>query len=507
MAVGARPRGAGARRATCCRHRPTGAGTDERAARARDRLPARQPRARRGRARLHGRRCRRPACRWRPRRSSPEPPVEQRGAGPAAAEQRGVRRGRDARRRASPRSTCCASTPTQVREFAERVGEETLRRATRSGSGRGRPTSVPERWDASFDLVDEIWVYSTLRRREPRARGRAECPWSSCRCRCRARPRPARRCRFELPRRLPVPVHVRLLLDARAQEPARAGRGVHARVRARRGPELLLKTINARVPPRGARAPAPRDRRPRRHPARRRVRSSRESATRCSQRADCYVSLHRSEGFGLTLAESMALGKPVIATGYSGNTDFMTPANSYLVDWTLTEVGPERRALPGRRGSGPSPSLEHAAAHAARGLRRPRGVRRARRARRRRHRRLAEPRGGRRDRAQAARPDRPPPQGRAARGGRGAAPGRRLRAPARVRPQRRRPRRGEGRRAARAVPRAAPVHGLRARARPRARRRRCGGSRSSSTATAPPGRASRPASSAGSTRSAGRWRR
>ena len=50
-------------------------------------------------------------------------------------------------------------------------------------------------------------------------------------------------------------------------------------------------------------------------------------------RADCYVSLHRSEGFGLTLAESMALGKPVIATGYSGNTDFMTPANSYLVDW------------------------------------------------------------------------------------------------------------------------------------------------------------------------------
>ena len=47
--------------------------------------------------------------------------------------------------------------------------------------------------------------------------------------------------------------------------------------------------------------------------------------------ADAYVSLHRSEGFGLTMAECMMLGKPTIATAYSGNLDFMTPENSYLV--------------------------------------------------------------------------------------------------------------------------------------------------------------------------------
>ncbi len=47
---------------------------------------------------------------------------------------------------------------------------------------------------------------------------------------------------------------------------------------------------------------------------------------------DCYVSLHRSEGLGLTMAEAMGLEKPVIATGYSGNLDFMTPENSYLVE-------------------------------------------------------------------------------------------------------------------------------------------------------------------------------
>ena len=55
---------------------------------------------------------------------------------------------------------------------------------------------------------------------------------------------------------------------------------------------------------------------------------------------DCYVSLHRSEGYGLTIAEAMALGKPVIATAYSGNLDFMTPENSYLVDYVTARVPP-----------------------------------------------------------------------------------------------------------------------------------------------------------------------
>ena len=50
---------------------------------------------------------------------------------------------------------------------------------------------------------------------------------------------------------------------------------------------------------------------------------------------DCYVSLHRSEGFGLSIAEAMALRKPVIATHYSGNTDFMNEENSFPVPYTL----------------------------------------------------------------------------------------------------------------------------------------------------------------------------
>ena len=55
--------------------------------------------------------------------------------------------------------------------------------------------------------------------------------------------------------------------------------------------------------------------------------------------ADCYVSLHRSEGLGLTISEAIALGVPVIATGYSGNLDFMTDANANIVPMHRVKVG------------------------------------------------------------------------------------------------------------------------------------------------------------------------
>ena len=68
----------------------------------------------------------------------------------------------------------------------------------------------------------------------------------------------------------------------------------------------------------------------------------------------------RAEGFGLTLAEAMAIGKPAIATGYSGNVDFMNNENSYLVDYTIGRVGPECEIYP-PEGEWADPSVEHAA--------------------------------------------------------------------------------------------------------------------------------------------------
>jgi glycosyltransferase involved in cell wall biosynthesis len=50
---------------------------------------------------------------------------------------------------------------------------------------------------------------------------------------------------------------------------------------------------------------------------------------------DILISLHRAEGFGLAPAEMMYLGKPVVATGWSANTDFMTTENSFPVRYSL----------------------------------------------------------------------------------------------------------------------------------------------------------------------------
>jgi glycosyltransferase involved in cell wall biosynthesis len=75
--------------------------------------------------------------------------------------------------------------------------------------------------------------------------------------------------------------------------------------------------------------------------------------------SNCYVSLHRSEGFGLPMAEAMFLGKPVIATGYSGNLEFMNVDNSFLVKFRLVEL--QRDFGPYKKGNvWAEPDIEHA---------------------------------------------------------------------------------------------------------------------------------------------------
>jgi len=71
---------------------------------------------------------------------------------------------------------------------------------------------------------------------------------------------------------------------------------------------------------------------------------SRADARALTACADIVVSLHRAEGFGLVPAEAMLCGKPVIATGWSGNTDYMTDANAILIPGHLTPAR-EHRAL------------------------------------------------------------------------------------------------------------------------------------------------------------------
>lgn len=77
---------------------------------------------------------------------------------------------------------------------------------------------------------------------------------------------------------------------------------------------------------------------------------------------DCFVSLHRSEGFGRGMAEAMLLGKPVVATGYSGNLEFMNDRNSCLVRYRLIEVG-EDNYPHGENQVWADPDIEHAVSH------------------------------------------------------------------------------------------------------------------------------------------------
>jgi glycosyltransferase involved in cell wall biosynthesis len=65
----------------------------------------------------------------------------------------------------------------------------------------------------------------------------------------------------------------------------------------------------------------------------------RDEVTSLIKACDCFVSLHRSEGFGLGPAEAMSLGKPAIVTNWSGNIDYMTEDNSIAIDYELVKLG------------------------------------------------------------------------------------------------------------------------------------------------------------------------
>jgi glycosyltransferase involved in cell wall biosynthesis len=103
------------------------------------------------------------------------------------------------------------------------------------------------------------------------------------------------------------------------------------------GPRLLIKSVNRTAAPREwARLQVAAEGRPDIV-----IRDGYEAEAQqreLTAACDCYVSLHRAEGYGLVLAEAMAAGKPVIGTAYSGNLEFMTPDTSVLVPYELERV-------------------------------------------------------------------------------------------------------------------------------------------------------------------------
>jgi glycosyltransferase involved in cell wall biosynthesis len=80
------------------------------------------------------------------------------------------------------------------------------------------------------------------------------------------------------------------------------------------------------------------------------------------QAADCLVSLHRAEGYGLALAEAMRLGRPIVATGWSGNMDFMDASCALLVPHRLVPAADARGTYQVRGAAWAEPDVGAAAA-------------------------------------------------------------------------------------------------------------------------------------------------
>jgi glycosyltransferase involved in cell wall biosynthesis len=77
---------------------------------------------------------------------------------------------------------------------------------------------------------------------------------------------------------------------------------------------------------------------------------------------DAFASLHRSEGFGLPIAEAMALGKPVVATAYSGSLDFTDSRTAFLVPYEIVELTTSHSVYPAGF-HWAEPDIDAAAAH------------------------------------------------------------------------------------------------------------------------------------------------
>lgn len=199
---------------------------------------------------------------------------------------------------------------------------------------------VPSDWLPAFDFVDEVWTPSAfaadaIRRVAPRGVKVTPVPYPLY-----LNPRPqADRQRFGLQDdRVVVLMAFDLRSTAQRKNPDAALRAFRdATVKATRPATLVCKVVGADLYPETFQALAAEvaD-----DPSIRLLTDnlSAQDMAALTASSDIVLSLHRSEGYGLLLAEAIWLGKPTLATGWSSNVEFMDPASSQFVDYRLVPV-------------------------------------------------------------------------------------------------------------------------------------------------------------------------
>ena len=255
----------------------------------------------------------------------------------------------------------------ELPSFVGRLGEDYFQ-GPRIGIWGWETDTIPVRWQRAFALVQEVWVYS---------RFMAENIGAAAPVPTIALPPPVQApAESVAPLRLDVPDDGFLFLfvfdylsTIQRKNPVGLIEAFKRAFTPGEGPRLLLKTINGPLRPLAEEEVLwAAHGRPDIHVIDRSLSGSELNGLMAA--CDAYVSLHRSEGFGLTMAEAMAIGKPVIGTGYSGNLDFMNAKNSYLVEYELGRVGPDCEIYP-PEGTWAAPSVEHAAELMRRVVQRP----------------------------------------------------------------------------------------------------------------------------------------
>jgi Glycosyl transferases group 1 len=245
----------------------------------------------------------------------------------------------------------------ELPDLVARLGEAYFE-GPRIGIWGWETNAIPPRWRRAFALVDEIWVYSRFMAENIGAV--APVPVIALPPPVRPPSQPVQPLRLDVPDGFLFLFVFDYLSTVQRKNPVGLIEAFTRAFAPGEGPQLLIKTINAPLRPIAEEevlwAAHGRDDI---HVIDRSL--SAEQLNGLMAACDCYVSLHRSEGFGLTMAEAMALGKPVIGTRYSGNVDFMNDDNSYLIDYTIGRVGPDCEIYP-PEGEWAEPDVEHAVA-------------------------------------------------------------------------------------------------------------------------------------------------
>ncbi len=261
-----------------------------------------------------------------------------------------------------PVSVLCVNA-SGMPAFRERLGERFFAGRRTIGLWWWETTVLPEWMAQSFALVDEVWAGSAFVAEVLRGASDGT-PVHHLDLPARLpRAAPLARAQLDLPEQGPL---VLFAFDHNSVLERKNPLGtIEAFTRAvgeprRGGPQLLVKSING-------------DRHAEAHASVLQAAGGRpdvhvrdgylDAGDRDGLVAACDVllSLHRAEGFGLTLAEALALGKPVVATGWSGSAEIVDERGAFPVRSTLRDVGPGNDPYPAE-GRWAEPDLDHAAA-------------------------------------------------------------------------------------------------------------------------------------------------